>query len=124
MRFIGVVAIYLISLIGPGICQTSTPPTKAAITEQIRIDSFQSQKRADGYGIASFTISNTTDRALDSIELTCWVNDDRAHGTKVLVWPSPRSIPAHDQQRFSNVNIGLQGQSPRAECEVTGAENL
>jgi hypothetical protein len=121
MRFI-VAAIYLVGLIGPAICQTSTPPAQASISEQIRIDSFQSFRRADNYGIASFVISNTTDKPLNSIELTCWVDDDRAHGTKVLVWPSPRSIPAHDQQKFSNVNIGLVGQSARAECEVTGAE--
>src|SRR6266446_1192933 len=121
MRFI-VAAISLVGLIGPAICQTATPPTQTSISEQIRIDSFQSRRRADNYGIASFVISNTTDKALNSIELTCWVDDDRAHGTKVLVWPSPRSIPAHDQQEFSNVNIGLVGQSARAECEVTGAE--
>jgi hypothetical protein len=117
-----VVAICLVSLIGPGICQTSTPPAQASISEQIRIDSFQSRRRDDGYGIASFAISNTTDKALNSIELTCWVDEDREHGTKVLVWPSPGAIPAHDQQQFSNVNIGLVGPSSRAECKVTGVE--
>jgi hypothetical protein len=119
-RIVG--AIYLVSLIGPAICQTSTPPAQASISEQIRIDSFQSRRRDDNYGIASFVISNTTDKALNSIELTCWVDDDRAHGTKVLVWPRPRPIPAHDHQQFSNVNIGLVGLSSRAECEVTGAD--
>src|SRR5712664_2301190 len=117
-------ATYLVGLIGPAICQTSTPPppAQASISEQIRIDSFQTRRRNDNYGIASFVISNTTDKALNSVELTCWVDDDRAHGTKVLVWPNSRSIPAHEQQRFSDVNIGLAGQTARAECEVTAAD--
>jgi hypothetical protein len=121
MRLI-IAPIYLIGLMGPAICQTSAPPAQASISAQIRIDSFQSFRRPDNYGIASFVISNTTDKALSSIELTCWVGDDRAHGTKVLVWPSTQSIPAHEQQKFSNVNIGLVGPNPRAACEVTGAE--
>jgi len=123
MRLV-VAAIYLVSIIGPAICQTSTPPppAQASIREQIRIDSFQTRRRNDNYGIASFVISNTTDKALNSVELTCWVDDDRAHGTKVLVWPNSRSIPAHEQQRFSDVNIGLAGQTARAECEVTAAD--
>ena len=108
MRFI-VAAIYLVGLIGPAICQTSTPPAQASISEQVRIDSFQSFRRGDNYGIASFVISNTTDKSLSSLELTCWVDDDRAHGTKVLVWPSSGRIGAHDQEKFSNVNIGLVG---------------
>jgi hypothetical protein len=121
MRFIAA-TIFLVSLIGPAICQTSTLPMQASISEQIRIDSFQSHKRDDNYGIASFVISNTTDKALNSIELTCWIKDDREHGTKVLVWPKRQSIPAHDQQQFSNVNIGLVGNDSSAKCEVTGAE--
>ena len=86
------------------------------------IDSFQSFRRGDNYGIASFVLSNNTDKPLTSIELNCWVNDDRAHGTKVLVWPSAGPIRAHDQEKFSNVNIGLVGPNPRAACEVTKAE--
>jgi hypothetical protein len=112
-------ASFLVILIGPAICQTAT---QASISEQIRIDSFESHRRDDNFGIASFVISNTTDKAINSIELTCWVDDDREHGTKVLAWPSPRSIPAHDQQRFSNVNIGLVGPNSRTKCEVTGSE--
>jgi hypothetical protein len=121
MRLI-VAAICLAGLIGPAICQTSSPPVQPNLREQIRIDSFQSAKRGDNYGIASFIISNATDKALNSIELTCWVNDDREHGTKVLVWPKQQTIPAHDQQQFSNVNIGLVGNSSDARCEVTGAD--
>jgi hypothetical protein len=121
MRLI-VAAICLASLVGPAICETSTPPAQPSISEQVRIDSFQSYRRQDNYGIASFVISNTTDKSLSSIQLTCWLGDDRAHGTKVLVWPSSRSIPAHEQEKFSNVNIGLVGPNPRAECEVTGVE--
>ena len=102
--------------------QTSTPGSQAPISEQIRVDSFQLEKRADSYGIANFVISNTTDRALNSIELNCWMDDDREHGTKVLVWPTPRSIPAHEQQKFAKVNIGLVGPNSRPQCEVTAAE--
>jgi hypothetical protein len=121
MRLI-IAAISLVGLIGPAICQTPTPPVQASIGEKIRIDSFESHKRGDNYAVASFVISNTTDRALKSIELTCWVGDDREHGTKVLVWPSTPTIPAHEQQKFSNVNIGVVGANARSECEVTGAE--
>jgi hypothetical protein len=123
MRLV-VAAIYLVGVTGPAICQTSTPPppAQASISEQIRIDSFQMRRRDDNYGIASFVISNTTDKALNSVELTCWVDKDRAHGTKVMAWPSSRSIPAHEQQQFSNVNIGLVGLNARAECEVTAAD--
>ena len=115
-------AICSVGLIGPAICQTSSLPVQASISEKIRIDSFESHNRGDNYRIASFVISNTTDKPLKSIELNCWVNDDRAHGTKVLVWPSAGPIPAHDREKFSNVNIGLVGPNPRAACEVTGAE--
>src|SRR5258707_14853622 len=115
-------AICMMSRTGPAICQTSTAPAQASISEKIRIDSFESHKRGDNYGIASFGISNTTDKALNSIELTCWIDDDRANGTKVLVWPRPGPIPAHNLQQFSNVNIGLIGPSSRTACEVTGAD--
>ena len=121
MRLI-VAAICLASLVGPAICETPTPPAQPSISEQVRIDSFQSYRRQDNYGIASFVISNTTDKSLSSIELTCWLGDDREHGTKVLVWPRTRSIPAHEQEQFSNVNIGLVGLTARAKCEVTGAD--
>src|SRR3954468_15984012 len=115
-------AICLVCSIGAATSQTSTPGTQAGISEQIRVDSFQLEKRADNYGIANFVISNTTDKALNSIELNCWTDDDRDHGTKVLVWPSPRSVPAHEQQKFSKVNIGLVGPNLRPQCEVTAAE--
>src|SRR5881227_2229428 len=110
--------ICLLSSIGAAMSQTSTPGAQAGISEQIRVDSFQLEKRADSYGIANFVISNTTDRALNSIELNCWMDDDREHGTKVLVWPTPRSIPAHEQQKFSKVNIGLVGLNSRPQSEV------
>ena len=114
--------ICLVGSIAPAMCQSSTSGAHARISEQIRIDSFQLEKRADSYGIASFVISNTTDRALNSIELNCWMDGDREHGTKVLVWPTPRSIPAQEQQKFSKVNIGLIGPNSRPQCEVTAAE--
>jgi hypothetical protein len=118
-----IAAICSVGLIGPAICQTSSLlQVQASISEKIRIDSFESRNRGDDYRIASFVISNTTDKPIKSIELTCWVNDDRAHGTKVLVWPSTPTIPAHEQQKFSNVNIGVVAANARSECEVTGAE--
>src|SRR3954468_1519368 len=100
-------AICLVSSIGAAISQSSTPAAQDRISEQVRVDSFQLEKRADNYGIANFVISNTTDKALNSIELNCWTDDDRDRSTKVLVWPTPRAVPAHDQQKFSKVNIGL-----------------
>ena len=117
-----IAAICSVGLIGPAICQTSSLPVQPSISEKIRIDSFESHNRGDNYRIASFVISNTTDKPLKSIELTCWVGDDRAHGTKVLVWPSTPTIPAHEQQKFSKVNIGLVGPTSRPHCEVTAAE--
>src|SRR3954449_1433811 len=117
---IGVIC--LVGSVGAAIGQTAPPSIRGGISEQIRIDSFQLEKRADSYGIANFVISNTTDRALNSIELNCWMDDDREHGTKVLVWPTPRSIPAHEQQKFAKVNIGLVGLNSRPHCEVTAAE--
>jgi hypothetical protein len=68
-----VAAICLAGLIGPAICQTSAPPVQPNLREQIRIGSFQSSKRSDNYGIASFVISNVSDKALNPIELTCWL---------------------------------------------------
>ena len=117
-----IAAICSVGLIGPGICQTSSLQVQASISEKIRIDSFESHNRGDSYRIASFVISNTTDKPIKSIELTCWVGDDREHGTKVMVWPSTPTIPAHEQQKFSKVNIGTVGSSAGSQCEVTGAE--
>src|SRR4051794_39090980 len=114
--------ICLVSSVEAATAQSSTPPGQPGISEQVHVDSFHLEKRADNYGIASFVIANTTDRALNSIELNCWSDDDRDHGTKVLVWPSPRSVPAHEQQKFSKVNIGLVGPNSRPQCEVTAAE--
>lgn len=116
-------AIYLVGLIGPAICQTSTPPTSGAtsVAEQIPISSFQWQKRDDDNGIASFVITNNTDKVIDSIELICWVGDDRTRGTKVMVWPTPGPISAHEARQFSRVNIGPVGLSPSAACEVADA---
>lgn len=111
----------LVSLATPALCQTSVAPAEPSPYEQIRIEGFQSHKRGDGYGIASFAISNGTEKPVNSIELTCWVDDDRDHATKVLVWPSPDTIPAHASQQFSNINIGLTGDS-RPACEVTGVQ--
>src|SRR5438045_8220349 len=112
-------AVCLLSSIGAATSQTSTPAAHVRISEQIRVDSFQLEKRADSYGIANFVISNTTERAVNSIELNCWMDDDREHGTKVLVWRTPRMIPAHEQQKFSQENIDLDGMNSSQQCEVT-----
>jgi hypothetical protein len=108
-----------ICLIVPAVGQPS-PPAAEHDLKQIRIEAFESHKRADNYGIASFKVSNETDKPLNSIELNCWFGDDRAHGTRVLLWPSPNAVPAHNSQQFSNVNIGLVQSNLRSECEVAG----
>ena len=112
-------AIFLARFSTIAIGQTPPPPSEAKLSQQVRIDAFESHKRGDNYGIASFTISNDTSKPLNSIELTCWLNDDRAHGTIVLVWPTPDAVPAHTSRQFSNVNIGLVGGDSRSACEVT-----
>lgn len=121
MRFTLVVS-YLVSSSTAALCQTpaATEP-KPILSEVIRIEAFQSYKRADNYGIASFAISNGTDKPLNSIELMCWLDDDRAHATRVLIWPSQGAISVHESQQFSNVNIGLTGDG-RSTCEVAGVE--
>ena len=125
MRMI-VAGILLVSLCEAALCQspaaTGSSPPGDGLSERIRVQSFELRRRDDNYGIASFEITNDTDKVLNSIELFCWLNGDRARGTKVLVWPSPHPVPAHQQQRFSNVNIGLVGLNPRGQCEVAGVE--
>ena len=121
MRLI-VFTAFLIALSPPAICQTTAPAAKSGSSEQIRIQAFQTHKRGDGYDIADFTVSNETDKLLNSIQMTCWSDDDRAHATTVLVWPSPGAIPAHATQQFSNVNIGLLGADSPANCKVTDVQ--
>jgi len=115
-----IAGIFLVGSIEQAACQAPTPPVKAGISDQVRIDSFQTRKRDDDNGIASFAIANETEKQINSLELTCWIDNDRERGTKVLVWPKG-PIPAHKTQQFSNVNIGFVGTS-KAECEVTAAE--
>src|SRR5262245_9533161 len=111
----------LISLIAPVTAQ-SPVPVEPKLSQLVRIDSFQAHKRGDNYGIASLLVSNGTETGLKSLELSCWVNGDHAHGTKVLVWPSSGAIAAHASQQFSNVNIGLISGDSKSACEVTGVE--
>ena len=121
MRLV-LVAGCLVSLTVPVLCQTPTaaePEPKAS--QPVHIESFQSHKRADNYGIARFVILNGSDKPVTSIELLCWLGEDRGHGTKVLIWPSPDAIPPHGSQQFANVNIGLTGDA-RSTCEVAGVE--
>ena len=75
-------------------------------------------RRSDGYGIASFVLFNGTDSKIDSVELACWTDNDRARGTTVLVWATA-PISAQMSQQFKNVNIGMVGLNSRSECEVT-----
>ena len=115
-----IAGILLVGSIEQAACQASTPPVRAGISDQVRIDSFQTRKRDDDNGIASFAIANETERQINSLELTCWIDNNRERGTKVLVW-SKGPIPPRQTQQFSNVNIGFVGAS-KAECEVTAAE--
>jgi len=112
---------FLICCATPAICQTS-PPTAEAQVKNVQITGLEAHQRADNYGIASFKIINGTDAPLNSIELNCWLDDDRSHGTKVLVWPSSQAVAPHDSEQFSNVNIGLVRSNSHPECEVTGVE--
>ena len=112
---------FLICFAAPGICQTS-PPSAPPQLQQVQISGLEAHQRADNYGIASFKILNGTDTPLNSIELNCWLDDDRAHGTKVLIWPSSQSVAPHDSEQFANVNIGLMRSNSHPECEVTGVE--
>jgi hypothetical protein len=115
--------LFLIGWVGPAICQPSTPQPLGTpdTAKQVAIGSFQWQRRDDDNGIASFVISNNTDKEIDSIELLCWVGDDRTRGTKVMVWPSPGPIPARDMRQFSRVNIGPVGLGQSPACEVADA---
>ena len=110
----------LICCAAPTIGQTS-PPSAPPQLQQVQISGLETHQRADNYGIASFKITNGTNAPLNSIELNCWL-DDRSHGTKVLVWPSPGAVAPHDSEQFSNVNIGLVRSNSHSECEVTGVE--
>jgi hypothetical protein len=118
MRFI-VVTAYLLGAITPAIGQASS---EASASDRVRIDEFKVSRRGDSYGIASFMLFNGTDRPLNSIELNCWVDDDRAHATKVLVWPRQSAVAAHESQQFSNVNVGFVGAESRPQCEVAGVD--
>ena len=122
MRLILVVS-YLVSLSTTALGQTpATTEQKLTLSDGVRIAAFESHKRPDGYGIASFAISNDTDKPVNSIELMCWPDDDRAHGTTVLIWPKQGAIPAHGSQEFSNVNIGRATRDARSTCEVARVE--
>jgi len=120
MKKLVIAAVSMAGLIETGLCQAPAPPVQSNISDHIRIESFQSRKRDDDNGIASFAIVNETEKQISSLELTCWIDNERERGTKVLVWPK-EPIPARKTQQFSNVNIGLVGVS-KAACEVTAAE--
>lgn len=122
MRLILVVS-YLVSLSTTALGQIpAATEQKLTLSDVVRIEAFESHKRSDSYGIASFAISNGTDKPVNSIELMCWLDDDRAHGTRVLIWPKQGAIPAHGSQEFSNVNIGRAAGNARSTCEVAGVE--
>ena len=100
---------------------TQPPVAHSGLSELVKIDSFQTTRRADNYGIASFVLSNGTDNKIDSVELTCWMDGDRERATTVLVWAN-QPVPAHASYQFKNVNIGVVGPNSRSECEVTRVE--
>ncbi|MDA9397708.1 hypothetical protein [Bradyrhizobium sp. CCBAU 45389] len=109
----------LCALIDAAAAQDTRPAAAdSSLGELVKIDSFQATRRADNYGIASFVLSNGTDKKIDSIELTCWMDDDRERATKVLVWAN-QPVPARASYQFKNVNIGVVGPNSRSQCEVT-----
>ncbi|WP_439374590.1 hypothetical protein [Bradyrhizobium sp. DASA03120] len=109
----------LCALIDAPTAQDTRPPAaQSGLGELVKIDSFQATRRADNYGIASFVLSNGTDKKIDSVELTCWIDDDRERATTVLVWAN-QPVPAHASYQFKNVNIGVVGPNSRSQCEVT-----
>lgn len=89
----------------------------------VRIEAFQSSRRGDNYGIASFTLVNGGDRPISAIELGCWAGEDRERQTRVLAWPAKGLVPAHESAQFSNVNIGLVPLEAHPQCEVTAVQN-
>ena len=106
-------------LIDAAAAQVAGPPAaQPGLGELVKIDSLQTTRRSDSYGIASFVLSNGTDKKIDSVELTCWMDDDRERATKVLVWAN-QPVPAHASYQFKNVNIGVVGPNSRSQCEVT-----
>ena len=115
-----IAGIFFVGSIEQAVCQAPTPPVKSGISDKVRIDSLQTRKRDDDNGIASFAIANETEKQINSLELTCWIENNRERGTKVMVWPKA-PIPPRATLQFSNVNIGFVGTS-KAECEVTAIE--
>ena len=67
--------ILLVGSIEQAACQAPTPPVKAGISDQVRIDSFETRKQDDNNGIASFAIANETEKLINSLQLTCWINN-------------------------------------------------
>ncbi|MDN5005320.1 hypothetical protein ACFQZO_31150 [Bradyrhizobium sp. GCM10027634] len=109
-------------MVGAAAAQGAQPPAvRTDLSELVKIDSFQATRRADNYGIASFVLSNGTEKKIDSVELTCWMDGDRERATTVLVWAN-QPVPAHASYAFKNVNIGVVGPNSRSECEVTRVE--
>ncbi|UWU74028.1 hypothetical protein N2603_28695 [Bradyrhizobium huanghuaihaiense] len=114
-----VCSVALCAVIDAAAAQDTRPPAgQSGLGELVKIDSFQTTRRADNYGIASFVLSNGTDKKIDSVELTCWMDDDRERATKVLVWAN-QPVPARASYQFKNVNIGVVGPNSRSQCEVT-----
>ncbi|QQO20290.1 hypothetical protein JJB98_10370 [Bradyrhizobium diazoefficiens] len=94
------------------------PDQPSSLADRVKIEALQTIRRSDGYGIASFVLFNGTDSKIDSVELACWADNDRARGTTVLVWANA-PISAQMSQQFKNVNIGMVGLNSRSACEVT-----
>jgi hypothetical protein len=60
--------------------------------QEVRIDAFESHQRGDNYGVATFTILNETDKPLNFIELTCWLDNARTRGTNTF-WQALLNLP-------------------------------
>ncbi|MFB6421142.1 MULTISPECIES: hypothetical protein [Bradyrhizobium] len=94
------------------------PGQQSSPADQIKVETLQTIRRSDGYGIASFVLFNGSDSKIESVELACWTDNDPERRTTVLVWANG-AISAQMSQQFRNVNIGMVGMNSRSECEVT-----
>lgn len=109
----------LYALSGVAAAQSPQLPSQpSSLAGQVKIEALQTSRRSDGYGIASFVLFNGTDSKIDSVELTCWTDNDRERRTTVLVWANA-PVSAQTSHQFKNVNVGMVGLNSRSECEVT-----
>jgi hypothetical protein len=114
---------FLVAMVSSAFSQNLSPPAEAIkVAPPIRVDLFDWQRTDDDHAIASFVITNNTDKPLDSVALRCWVDADIAHSKSITVQARGRPIGAHSLQQFSDVDLGFIGPARTAQCDVAGAE--